>query len=64
MILSITKGSFLLIFQFFIHLMNLYIFEAFLPPGSGSASASVHADLDPGGLFKCGSGSATLESNF
>ena len=31
---SITKGSLLLIFQFCIHLMNLYIFKAFLPPGS------------------------------
>ena len=39
-----------MIFQFCIHLMNL-ILEAFLPPGSGSAS--VHADS--GGLFKCGS---------
>ena len=44
--LSITKGSLLVIFQFSIHLMNLYIF---LPPGSGSAS--VHMDPDPGDLF-------------
>ena len=36
--------------------MNLYIFWAFLPPGS----ASVHADPDPGGITLCGSGSETL----
>ena len=40
--------------------MNLYIFQAFLPPGSGSAS--VHADK--GRLFKCGSGYATLTKTF
>ena len=54
MILSISKGSLLLNdLPACIHLMNLYryIFYAFLPPGS----ASLHADPDPGGLFKCGS---------
>ena len=32
-------------------------FLGILPPGSESGSASLHADadLDPGGLFKCGS---------
>ena len=50
-ILSITKESLLLNLQFRIHLINLYIFYAFLPPGSGSASLYA----DPGGLFKCGS---------
>ena len=54
------KNRLLLIFQFYFHLMNLYISEAFLPPGS--RSASLHADPDPGSLHAdpCGSGSATL----
>ena len=33
-------------------------FLGFFTPGS--ESASIHADPDPGGLFKCGSGYATL----
>ena len=39
--LSITKGSLLLFFQFYIYLMNLHISEAFLPPGSGSETQTV-----------------------
>ena len=56
--LSITKGSYFLFFQFCIHLMNLHISLAFLPPGFGSVS--VHADPDPGGISLCGSRSETL----
>ena len=41
----------LLCFQLYIHLMKLYIFWAFLPPGCGFAS--VHADPDPGGISLC-----------
>ena len=41
-------------FQFFIHLMNLDIFYAFLPLGSGSASVHAEPDPDPGGISLCG----------
>ena len=49
-VLSITKESLLLNFQF--RIMNLYIFLAFLPPGSRSGSGGtflmrVHANPDP-----------------
>ena len=39
-----------MIFQFCIHLMNLYIFKAYLPPGSGSGwlfLMLIRADPDP-----------------
>ena len=36
--ISKSKESLLLNFQFRIYLINLYIFETILPPGSGSAT--------------------------
>ena len=54
--LPITTGILLLFLQFRFHLMNLYISQAFLPPGS--------ADSDPGGISLCGSRSETLDKRY